>query len=1487
MKNVLLLLFFSFFCFTSSFCQKWNKVENSSFRSSDEQRLLLPSKYESYELDFDQLKTILKDAPKRFESREKGVIINWPMPNDKNQKFTVKRSDVFHPDLAAKYPKIKAYTGHSLTDPTAILKISISHKGIEGMLLSNRHKTLYLDRYQPKSKEKYILYNRDDYLRVLPPGEGTCTVEDPKDGYKATDHSQRFGDCQLRKYRLAMACTGEYASFHGGNIPDVLAEFNASMVRINGIYERDFTVTMELISNTDELIFLNSSTDPYTNNDGPAMLDQNQSTIDQIIGFNNYDIGHVYSTGGGGIASLRSPCTNRKARGVTGLGNPTGDPFWVDYVAHEMGHQFGGNHTQNNSCNRNNSTAAEPGSASTIMGYAGICNPNVQNNSDDYFHSVSQVEAANFVVAGAGDCAEIIPLDNNAPEIESLTQTGQVLPSRTPFFLTAEATDQDSDMLTYCWEQIDTEVATMPPVSSAIGGPAFRSFDPTENPTRYFPGLPSILAGINGTTWEVLPSSNRDMNFNLTVRDNFPMGGCTADEELSISFTSSAGPFTISSQNSFTSWNSGETETVTWNVANTDAAPVSCGNVDIILSLDRGKSFDIILAENVPNDGEQDIIVPFEVTTQGRIMVKCSSKTFFDLNNRDINIISPFSMEVAPSSITLCPTEVATYMIDHTFFSTNPTPVTYSLNGLPTGATYTFSPAEVIEDTEIILTLDNLTSDLAGSYDLEIVAQGEMATISETVTLFLGTDENIPINYLSPEDGQIGVSVAPVLSWEELNGVDMYEVEIAENPNFIDVTFAASTVDNFTLPTGLNSMTVYYWRVRGISSCVEPLWQNIQSFQTRGLTCITATEDANMIISQGEATVIESEIEIMSGGVYGDLLINVQIDHTWVGDLSAKLKAPDGTEVVLFQRPGVPESNYGCGENNIVCTFSPSAVNSAEDFENSCNDTGNAIEGTFQPLESFSAFENLPMDGMWTLTIEDSFAGDGGELLSWSIENCVTSFIESGVILKNIVLPLTNSTAELVTMSYLEMENNDPVNTWITLRSIPIHGEIQRFNSSLGDFESLEVGDLFTQQEVNQDMIRYMLSDLTATEDSFVFDTEDDQSRYTSNNTFLISVSISALSISASITDQISCFGETDGRIEVMGEGGLPDYTYSINEGPFESQNIFENLGAGDYTIIVKDDVGTEVSSDVLTIIEPSQITFVFFLGDNEITIGGEGGTGALMYSLDGINYTAESTIEIFDGTTYRIYVKDENGCVAQSFNELTFYQIEGVEIFSMDVDCKGAETGTITIDNIQGGLAPYTYQLDEETPINENSFLNLGAATYTIKIKDASGVSLTIMDIIINEPEFALEAISSVTEAFVTISGNGGTEEYLYSITGSDFIEDGDFGPLPDGDYIGYVVDSNGCTDTTSFTILASSTINIELENLQLVPNPVESNFTLDSKDNISFEYHIYDYTGKSIVKNRSTSNSAISAEILNPGLYFISVKHKDATRVFILTKI
>jgi len=296
--------------------------------------------------------------------------------------------------------------------------------------------------------------------------------------------------------------------------------------RVNGIYERELAIRMVLIANNNLLVYTNAATDPYTNDNGSTMLGENQTNIDNVIGNANYDFGHVFSTGGGGIATVGCVCsTGTKSRGVTGLSAPTGDAFYVDYVAHEMGHQFNARHTFNantSSCSGNGSstTNAEPGSGSTIMAYAGICGSanNLQAHSDPYFHAVSMDEINVFTATGNGsNCAVVSATGNAIPVVNAGSDYN--IPKSTPFILTGNATDPNADVLTYAWEQED--------VGSAFGNwntqttlsPLFRSFIPSSSSTRFFPKLSDV---INNTTTigEVLPSLGRDINMRLTARDN-------------------------------------------------------------------------------------------------------------------------------------------------------------------------------------------------------------------------------------------------------------------------------------------------------------------------------------------------------------------------------------------------------------------------------------------------------------------------------------------------------------------------------------------------------------------------------------------------------------------------------------------------------------------------------------------------------------------------------------------------------------------------------------------------------------------------------------------------------------------------------------------------------------------------------------------------------------------------------------------------------
>lgn len=650
MKKTLFILITTLFCI-AGYSQEnfWTRADSNRIIETEKlERGSGVLRYEVFQLDLEGLKTSLASAQNRELKIKSDLIIAFPNADGQLQNYRIYEAPVMHQELNKKHPNIKSYVGEGLDDKTAIIRFSTTIFGFHGMIFSGETGTTYIDPYT-KDLNNYIVYFKKNTVSEK---SFECLTESleteipqGKSFTPPSSHKEMLNGF-LRKYRLAMACTIEYAAFHvnaaglnTGTLEQkkaaVLAAMNVTMTRVNGIYERDLSVTMELVPNNEDIIFIDS--DNFDNYDTGQLIDQSQTVINSIIFSSNYDIGHTVSTGGGGLAQLYSPCSIYKARGVTGTSSPVGDPFDVDYVSHEMGHQFGANHTFNNSCNWNvnSNTAIEPGSGSTIMGYAGICFPNVQNNSDAYFHTVSLAEMTSFVVSW-GNCSENISNENNKPTVMFIPS--RTIPKGTAFILKGNGADIDENELTYCWEQTNQQSSTQPPLATSTSGPNFRSLYPSESPDRYMPDLSSVLQGNLTPTWEVVPNVGRTMNFALTVRDNNINGGEYAVANMTVTTSGTIGPFVVTSQNTNVNWESDSQQTITWEVAGTTNAPVNTSMVNILLSDNGGASFDYVLATNTPNDGSEEITVPNIGTSNARIMVEAVGNIFYAVNSTAFSI---------------------------------------------------------------------------------------------------------------------------------------------------------------------------------------------------------------------------------------------------------------------------------------------------------------------------------------------------------------------------------------------------------------------------------------------------------------------------------------------------------------------------------------------------------------------------------------------------------------------------------------------------------------------------------------------------------------------------------------------------------------------------------------------------------------------------------------------------------------------------------
>lgn len=579
---------------------------------------------------------------KNLTSTKSGDSINLeiPLPNGEMTTFTLVYDSILSKEMQALYPELKTYKGYNTENRQFSGRFDYTPKGFNGMF-KYEGKYVYVE---PSSDESgyYTSYNK----KSSSPFQDQVLNYLTKNGIELEEKLAAKASTELRTYRLIISTTGEYAQYHGGTAELTRSAITTAINRVNEVFTTDLAVKLEL---TNFNIYTNPNTDPFTDNNAGADIETNNIDLLTKFGGSTFDVGHLFSTGGGGLAYRGSVCNSLyKGEGVTGSSRPETDAFYISYVAHELGHQFGANHTFNGTLwncsgsNRNNPTSYEPGSGSTVMAYAGICGQDdLQLDSDAYFHAGSITEI-NAHLASAS-CGTSETLSNKEPVANA--GSDYTVPASTPLILSGSASDENSeDSLTYVWEQMDTGTGNSNLSIDFGNGPLFRSWNPTSESTRYLPRLQDIISGTL-SKGETYATTSRELKFRLTVRDG--EGGVSSDDMV-ITVNSDSGPFSVT----YPAAESNVTGTaeVTWNTAGTNNAPINCSQVDLLLSTNNGSSFTKTLLAATENDGVQAVDFSSYISPNAYLMVKCSNNIFFALSDA-FNISAPNELVLTNDAI--------------------------------------------------------------------------------------------------------------------------------------------------------------------------------------------------------------------------------------------------------------------------------------------------------------------------------------------------------------------------------------------------------------------------------------------------------------------------------------------------------------------------------------------------------------------------------------------------------------------------------------------------------------------------------------------------------------------------------------------------------------------------------------------------------------------------------------------------------------------
>ncbi|MGK4567321.1 cadherin-like domain-containing protein [Flavobacterium sp. 3HN19-14] len=733
------------------------------------------------------------------------------------------------------------------------------------------------------------------------------------------------------------------------------------------------------------------------------------------------------------------------------------------------------------------------------------------------------------------------------------------------------------------------------------------------------------------------------------------------------------------------------TRTVTWNVANTTASPVSTANVKISLSTDGGFTYPVVLLASTPNDGSEVITVPNNIGKTMRVKVEAVNNIYFDISNANFEIkANTFELTTTQATVSTCKPASAAFTVNYTPAPTFSGTTTFTVTGLPSGVTAAFSNPTLSASGSTVMTVNGVGSVNAGTYSLTFTATSGATIITLPLTLKVFDNNIATVTLTSPTNGAGNQQTSCLLQWSDLPSASSYLVQISTDPTFATIT-ETTTVVNATSyqTTSLAQGTINYWRIKPINPCLQGAFSEVYSFQIANDLCKTYNSvyydnidaSSNNVWETNSNNAVAAKINVTDNIQISDVNFTMVATHANMNEIKMQFSNPTGIFAEIYNRD--------CSGANANVTF---------------DDSGTAIPvpctggltGTKQSSQLLSKFNGSSSLGVWTLLATDRVSNtNGGTFTSLSIQICGKLQIVNNVTatINDISSIQQGATVAIPQTKLLAAQPSATTAQLIyVLTQLPAKGALKLSGTTL------VLGSTFTQADINNNLLTYVHNAALPTyTDKIKFSVKG-------NNTALLggqTLNFNFCSITSTTSQtNVNCYGTATGTATVVPTSGTAPYTYNWAPGtpPGDGTANATGLTAGDWTCNIKD-AGGCISIQNFTITQPtSALSVVANASANVNCFGGNTGSASVTVTGGHAPYTydwtgtpagdATASITGITAGTWVCSVVDSKGCTGSFSFTITqpAAALSVVANTSSNVSCFGGNTGSASV-TVTGGL--------------------------------------------------------------------------------------------------------------------------------------------------------------------------------------------------------